>query len=187
MVFSKNMRTVSDWAGLTCPWGMNAIEFMTSHKLATGVAATVLVLATAALIFSRVKKVAPVSWGWYGIINETDNLALAGRDAVSYHKASEPQDGNHEFSMRYQEAEWRFENAENLALFTNNPQRYAPAFGGFCAFAVSKGFTADANRDVWVVQDEKLYVFDSTSIREDWLAAVEDNIIGAAEKNWAER
>lgn len=166
---------------------MNAIEFITSHKLATGVATTVLVLATAALIFSRVKKVAPVSWGWYGIINETDDLALAGRDAVSYHEASQPRPGKSEFSMRYREAEWRFESAESLALFKANPQRYEPAFGGFCAFAVSKGFTADADPEVWVVEDSTLYVFDSASIRKEWLAAASDNIITEAETNWAKR
>ena len=76
---------------------------------------------------------------------------------------------------------------KNLAAFTASPEKYAPQFGGFCSFAISKGFTASIDPEAYVVRDGQLYLFNSDSIRQTWLSEVDGGVIEAAQTKWATR
>ena len=71
--------------------------------------------------------------------------------------------------------------------FAADPEAYAPQFGGFCSFAVSKGFTADISPDAWHVEDGKLYVFADKNVRDDWVATLGEGSLEASTAKWATR
>jgi YHS domain-containing protein len=87
--------------------------------------------------------------------------AIKGVDVVSYFSlepGAKPVQGKEEFIHEYMGATWRFSSAENRDLFAQNPEKYAPQYGGYCAFAVSHGFTKRVNPKFWHVVDDKLYL-----------------------------
>jgi len=137
--------------------------------------------------FLIVKKVSPVSWGIWGNYNTTSGLALKGYDPVAYFENEEATSGSSEFTYDWGDATWQFANADNMALFEESPDSFAPQFGGYCSFAVSKGFTADISPDAWHIKDGKLYVFADTDVRADWVAGIGDGTLGASAANWEKR
>jgi hypothetical protein len=112
-------------------------------------------------------------------------LAVEGYDPVSYFTEGEPRKGKKAFEWEYMDAKWRFESQANLDLFMENPAMYAPQFGGYCAWAVSQGYTAGIDPKVWNIVDGKLYLNYSRSTRERWSADIE-NLILAGHENWKE-
>jgi len=84
------------------------------------------------------------------------DLAVSGHDPVAYFTQGKPVKGNSEFSFDYQGVEWRFSSLENMQAFKAAPDEYAPQYGGYCAWAVSQGYTASADPDNWRIVDGKL-------------------------------
>ncbi|MCH7822947.1 MAG: YHS domain protein [Proteobacteria bacterium] len=153
----------------------------------TWVIAVVGVLVVVVGTFMAVKKVSPVSWGMWGNYNTSSGLALKGYDAVAYIEDAAAVPGTSEFTYDWGDASWQFSSADNMALFKQNPESYAPQFGGFCSFALSKGFTADISPDAWHVSDGKLYVFADKDVQADWVAGFADGTLGASTANWEKR
>jgi hypothetical protein len=85
-------------------------------------------------------------------------LALDGHDAVAYFSDGHPEIGLAQFEMRWNGARWRFTSAAHRDTFAGDPERYAPAFGGYCAFAVSQGYIANGDPRFWRVVDGRLYL-----------------------------
>ena len=110
------------------------------------------------------------------------NLALQGYDTVAYFTAGEPTKGTAEYSTTYQGAEFRFASEENLNLFLGDPAKYAPQYGGYCAWAVAQGKTAKGDARRWAVVDGKLYLNYSKSVQQQWVQDIPGNI-AKAEKN----
>ncbi len=137
--------------------------------------------------FSVVKKVSPISWGWWGDINTSDGLALAGYDPVAYFVEGERTIGDSQFSYKWSDVVWRFANARNRERFVQDPESYAPQFGGFCSFAVSKGVTATISPDAWHIEDGKLYVFADKDVRAEWVKNIAEGSMEASVENWSER
>ena len=135
---------------------------------------------------AHAKRVSPVSWGVYGQHYAEDGAALAGFDPVSYFDGA-PLAGSTEHDLTWGGATWRFASADNRARFEASPDRFAPQFGGFCSFAVSKGFTASIDPNAYVVRGGKLYLFNSADIKNDWLSDVDSGIIEDAEQSWEKR
>lgn len=111
------------------------------------------------------------------------NVALSGYDAVGYFSEGRPVVGDSSFKTTYKGAEFRFASADNLAKFKANPAKYAPQYGGYCAWAISQGYTASGDPTVWKIVDGKLYVNYNRDIGNKW----EKNIpgfIASANKNW---
>lgn len=139
--------------------------------LATGL------IAAAALPSAAYAKTDPVYTGTFS------NVALNGYDTVGYFTQGRPVQGNAQFKTVYKGAEFRFASAANLAKFKANPAAYAPQYGGYCAWAVSQGYTASGDPLVWKIVGGKLYVNYNREIGNKW----EKNIpgfIAAANKNW---
>ena len=109
--------------------------------------------------------------------------AINGYDPVAYFTQSAPVRGDAAFTTMWNGAEWRFANAANQMMFESDPVRYAPQYGGYCAFAVANGYTAKTDPDAWSVVDDKLYLNFSKRIRSRWLRDVPGNI-AAGDANW---
>lgn len=109
--------------------------------------------------------------------------ALGGYDTVAYFTEGEPVEGSSEFETDWQGATWRFASADNLASFEADPERYAPAYGGYCAYAASQGYTASGDPLQWTIVDDRLYVNYDAEVKALWL---EDTAqyIRQADENW---
>jgi YHS domain-containing protein len=111
------------------------------------------------------------------------NQAVGGYDPVAYFTVGRPVRGTAQFTTTYGGAEYRFSSAANLAAFRANPAHYAPAYGGYCAWAVSQGYTAPGNPNFWRIVNGRLYLNYNAQVQRDW----ERNIPGfitQANSNW---
>jgi YHS domain-containing protein len=111
------------------------------------------------------------------------NVAVSGHDPVAYFTLGKPVAGSRQFSTTYQGAEYRFANARHLAAFKANPAKYAPQYGGYCAWAVSQGYTASADPKVWKIVGGKLYLNYNAEIGRKWETNI-PGFIASANKNW---
>ncbi|MDQ2164015.1 MULTISPECIES: YHS domain-containing (seleno)protein [Vibrio] len=112
------------------------------------------------------------------------NKALSGYDTVAYFTRGEPIKGSSDFSTLYKNAQWYFSSKENLELFLNNPNQYAPQYGGYCAWAVSeKNDFAPGDPNQWAIVDGKLYLNYDKKIKTLWDANQAVHI-QQADKNW---
>ncbi|WP_135500985.1 YHS domain-containing (seleno)protein [Roseovarius aestuariivivens] len=119
---------------------------------------------------------------WY----ENGGYAADGADVVAYFGLAAGADGvrgSDSFVTEWNGARWRFSNAENLAAFEADPQRYAPQFGGYCSYAVSRGYTAHGDRNAWTVHDGRLYLNYNKSVRARWQTDIPGNIT-KGRANW---
>jgi YHS domain-containing protein len=85
--------------------------------------------------------------------------AVGGYDAVAYFTQGKPVKGKAEFSMKYKGVEWRFSSKENLEKFKADPTKYAPQYGGYCAWAIAaKGDAVKGDPKYWRIVNGKLYL-----------------------------
>jgi YHS domain-containing protein len=89
---------------------------------------------------------------------DSSGVAIKGYDPVAYFTESKPVKGLKEFELKHEGATYRFASAANRDLFQANPSKYLPQYGGYCAWAVSKGHTAGISPNAWKVLDGKLYL-----------------------------
>lgn len=109
--------------------------------------------------------------------------ALRGYDPVAYFVAGEPVRGKPEFSSEWQGATYYFASADNRDRFRAQPEAYAPQYGGYCAYAVSQGYTAPTDPQAWKIVDDKLYLNYSTGVQQLWQKDVPGHI-RAADMHW---
>lgn len=109
--------------------------------------------------------------------------AIRGYDPVAYFTEGKPVKGDSDYTYSWNDAEWYFSSQENLSLFTANPEKYAPQYGGYCAWAVSKGYTAKVDPNAWYIHNDKLYLNYSRSVQSTWQQDIPGNI-ASADKNW---
>jgi hypothetical protein len=110
-------------------------------------------------------------------------LALGGYDAVAYFTASRVVKGDARFEVAWNGARWRFASVENRDRFQAEPVRYAPRFGGYCAWAVRNGYTASGDPHAWSVVDGRLYLNYSPAVRRTWEQDKAGNI-ARGNANW---
>jgi hypothetical protein len=117
------------------------------------------------------------------VINKDKNgLALKGFDAVAYFNQGKAIEGKKEFEHTWMDATWRFSTAENHDLFAKSPEKYAPQFGGYCAFGVTGGYLAPTDPTAWKVVEGKLYLNYDKDIQKKWSEDIPGNIKKANEK-----
>jgi hypothetical protein len=117
-------------------------------------------------------------------VNATSRgLAMDGYDAVAYFADGKPTRGSAQFEMRWNGATWRFATAANRDAFQQRPDHFAPQFGGYCAYAVSRGYTANGDPRVWKLVDGRLYLNYSTSAQALWEKDIPANI-AKGRGNW---
>ncbi|MDJ0936310.1 MAG: YHS domain-containing (seleno)protein [Kiloniellales bacterium] len=111
------------------------------------------------------------------------SLAVSGYDPVAYFTQGKPVKGRGDLEHEWQGATWRFADAANLAAFKADPEAYAPQYGGYCAWAVSQGYTASTDPEAWRIVDGKLYLNYSKSVQQTWEEDIPGNI-AQGDQNW---
>jgi len=114
---------------------------------------------------------------------QDNGLAIRGFDAVAYHFLRTPRRGDARFTQHWRGAAWRFATAAHAAAFAADPERFAPAYGGFCAWAVAQGYTAPIDPAAWAVFDGRLYLNYDPSIQRRWERDIPGHI-ARADRNW---
>ena len=117
-------------------------------------------------------------------MNLTNGLAIKGYDPVAYFTENKPVRGNADFTAQYKGALYRFASATNRDAFNANPAKYAPKYGGFCAYAVSQGYTAPIDPAAFSVVNGSLYLNYSKRVRAKPGNVTFQVTSQAANKNW---
>ena len=99
----------------------------------------------------------------------SDGIAIRGYDPVAYFKESTPVMGSKDFSYTWQGVQWNFKDTGNLGLFKANPEKYAPQFGGYCAYGVSENHKSPTEPAAFTIVDDKLYLNYSLKVKEIWV------------------
>ena len=112
-----------------------------------------------------------------------NNVAVSGYDPVAYFTAGKPVKGSVSYKLSYKGADFHFASAENLAKFRANPAAFAPQYGGYCAWAVSQGYTASGDPTVWKIVGGKLYLNYDRSVQAKWEKDI-PGFIAKGDRNW---
>ncbi len=111
-------------------------------------------------------------------------VAIKGYDPVAFHTEGKPVKGASDYELKWKDAKWRFASAENRDLFEADPEKYAPRYGGYCAWAVSEGYTASVDpENAWSVVDGRLYLNYNAEIKQKWEKDIPGHI-KKADANW---
>jgi YHS domain len=113
----------------------------------------------------------------------TDGKAIRGYDPVAFFTDSKPVKGFDSLGYDWQDAHWLFSSAKNLEAFKANPEKYAPAYGGYCAYGTAEGHKAPTETDTWSIVDGKLYFNYNKKVKEFWLKD-QPGMIKKADANW---
>ncbi len=116
-------------------------------------------------------------------IFSTKEGAIKGYDPVAYFTESKPVLGNVEFTYTWKDANWYFASAENREKFKAAPEKYAPQYGGYCAYGVAKGYAVKIEPEAWEIVGGKLYLNYNLKVQEDWQAQ-KQTYITTANQNW---
>ncbi|MGB0439740.1 MAG: YHS domain-containing (seleno)protein, partial [Paracoccaceae bacterium] len=114
---------------------------------------------------------------------QSGGVTINGTDPVAYFTQSLPVAGSSDYTVEWNGATWQFSSAENAATFAADPMTYAPVFGGYCAFAASRGYLAPTIPEAWTVYEGRLYLNANLRARELWLQDIPGNI-AMGMKNW---
>ena len=130
-----------------------------------------------------VEETAQVKSSQIQVFVDDKGQAILGTDPVAYFTQNSPVAGKSEFTYDWSGATWLFATQENRDLFAANPEKYAPQYGGFCAWAVSQGSTAPIDPQAWKIVDGKLYLNFNKGIQSRWEQDIPGNI-AKANSNW---
>lgn len=109
--------------------------------------------------------------------------AIQGYDPVAYFTEGRPVEGSRQFTHQWNGATWRFASAANRDRFAASPEKYAPQYGGYCAYGVAHGYTVKIDPQAWSVVDGRLYLNYSPAVQADWKKDV-PGYIRRADANW---
>ena len=110
-------------------------------------------------------------------------IAIDGSDTVAYFAGNGPVPGSSAHTVDWKGATWQFANAANAEAFAADPTKFAPQFGGYCAFAASRGYLAPTTPEAWTIYEGQLFLNANLRARELWLQDVPGNIANGRE-NW---
>ncbi len=133
--------------------------------------------------FAALLAFAPFAKAADGDIFAPEGVALKGYDPVAYFQQNAAVKGNPSISQSWSGVTWHFASEDNRAAFEAAPARYAPQYGGYCAYAAARGSLAPSDPEAFTVYNGKLYLNFSKSVRERWLED-RDAYIAQADANW---
>lgn len=116
-------------------------------------------------------------------LGSDDGVAIRGYDPVAYFTEGGPKQGDPTFAVDHGGAKWLFSSAANKALFEADPEKYLPAYGGFCAYGTSQGHLVKIEPEAWSIVDGRLYLNYDLSVRETWRQDTA-GAIDKADTNW---
>jgi hypothetical protein len=112
-------------------------------------------------------------------------VAIQGFDSVEYFKDAKALQGSESFVSHWHNMAWLFLNKENMDLFAANPEKYAPQYDGYCAWAMSEAVISPSDPEIWKIVNGKLYLLCSQSAYEKWIKDIQRNI-QKADEIWKE-
>ena len=110
-------------------------------------------------------------------------VAVKGYDPVAYFTEGMPVKGSKMYEHQWEGAIWRFASSANLETFRADPDKYAPRYGGYCAYGVAVGGLYDIKPKAWSIVDDTLYLNKNLRIRETWRQDI-PGYIEKADANW---
>lgn len=102
-------------------------------------------------------------WGY-----KPSGIAVRGYDPVAYFTLGKPAKGKEAFETQWNGAKWRFASQQHLDLFVAEPEKYAPQYGGYCAYGVANGYLVKVEADRWDIRDGKLYLNYDKGVQVKW-------------------
>ncbi len=150
---------------------------MTSSKRKWILAGVVVVIAIAAILLFQ-----SGNSGGEAMASTEPGVAIQGYDPVSYFTKGEPEKGSKDFSYSWNGSTWYFASAANRDSFAKAPEKYAPQYGGACAFATSLGKKEVGSPKHWDIKDGKLYLNSNGVAGALW--KILPGRVKSADKNW---
>lgn len=114
---------------------------------------------------------------------EVNGQAIRGYDPVAFFTEQKPVMGKKENEFEWNGAKWLFANQAHLDSFRLNPEKYAPQYGGYCAFGTSRGYKAQTEADAWTLHNGKLYLNYNKDVKQEW-DKDRDGFIHKADSLW---
>jgi YHS domain-containing protein len=137
-----------------------------------------------ALLLTAAVTAVPAAAGAQSAVNvDRKGVAIKGYDPVAYFTLSRPVKGDKDSTVSWMGAMWRFSSAEHRGLFEKNPEKYAPRYGGYCAYGVANNYLVRIDPKAWTVYEGRLYLNYSLKVREQWKEDIPGNI-KKADGNW---
>ncbi len=113
-----------------------------------------------------------------------EKFAISGYDPVAYFTQKKAIKGSKKYKYKWREATWLFSSNKNKRLFKKNPKKYAPVYGGYCAYAVSRNYSQVTRPDTaWTIYKDRLYLNFNKKIKKIW-SSKKNSYIKKANKNW---
>ncbi len=113
----------------------------------------------------------------------SNGAAVGGYDVVAIYKESKLIKGDSLDSYDWKNAKWMFATRSNLDSFMASPEKYAPQYGGYCAYGLSRGYKAPTEADTWTIIEGKIYFNYNKKVKETWMKNT-PAYIREADKNW---
>jgi YHS domain-containing protein len=107
---------------------------------------------------------------------DKNGVAINGYDPVAYFTDNKSVMGNKKYSFKWNNAEWYFASKIHLEMFEKSPEKYAPQYGGFCAFGITKNKLVSSDPNAWSIVDGKLYLCSTKEVHKLWKEDREENI-----------
>lgn len=148
---------------------------MTSRRALIGLVAAALAVPAAVLVggSTATPAAAQVAAVYTGIVK---GVAVGGYDPVAYFTEKKPVKGNPAVSHDHEGAKYYFTSEANRDAFKAEPAKYAPQYGGYCAWAVSQGYTAHGDPNAWTVHNGKLFLNYNQSVKTNWEKDIPGNV-----------
>jgi hypothetical protein len=118
-----------------------------------------------------------------GEINAANGVAISGYDPVAYFREGKPVKGAAQFAHRHKDATFHFASAANRDSFAASPEKYAPQYGGFCAYGTSRGYKAPIDPAAFTVVKGKLYLNYSVDVQQTWRKDI-PGYVAKADGHW---
>ncbi len=127
--------------------------------------------ATASLIFSNaaLAETPPVNTLKTSLFGGRTDTAINGYDTVAYFTVGKPVKGLDNLTTEWMGAKWKFSTAGNLELFKASPEKYAPQYGGYCAYGITQDSLVKVEPDQFTIRDGKLYLNYDADVQRTWL------------------
>ena len=118
-----------------------------------------------------------------GTFSNTDGTAIKGYDPVAYFTMGKAVQGSDKFRLEWSGSQWKFASQSNLDSFKADPSKYAPQYGGWCAYGCSEKHKSPTDPNAFTIVNNKLYLNYNLKVKELWIKDTASRII-AADTYW---
>jgi hypothetical protein len=139
----------------------------------------------AAIALIVLSSLVPATSALAGEVFTPGGVAIHGYDPVAYFTEGKPVKGDVSFQAQHQGAIFHFATLKNRDTFLGDPARYAPQYGGFCAYAAANGYKATTEPENFTIVKDRLYLNYNDSVERKWRRKT-DAFIRDADQKWTE-